>query len=77
MSPRTSSIVQNIFSIWSFEISKGILRNQPIIKGLDSFSDQRLIYFGPIWIILVFASTTLAETAVWPIPFLIIYVHCS
>ena len=27
-SPRTSSIVQIIFSFWSFEISEGILRNQ-------------------------------------------------
>ena len=26
-SPRTSSIVQIIFSLWSFEISEGILRN--------------------------------------------------
>ena len=26
-SPRTSSIVQIIFSFWSFEISEGILRN--------------------------------------------------
>ena len=27
-SPHTSSIVQIIFSFWSFEISEGILRNQ-------------------------------------------------
>ena len=27
-SPRTSSIVQIIFSFWSFEISEGILRNK-------------------------------------------------
>ena len=27
-SPRTSSIVQIIFSFWSFEIGEGILRNQ-------------------------------------------------
>ena len=37
-SPRTSYIVQIIFSFWSFEISEGILRNQKIIFGLDSFS---------------------------------------
>ena len=43
-SPRTSSIVQIIFSVCSFEISKGILRNQKISIGLDSFSKQILIY---------------------------------
>ena len=42
-SPRTSSIVQIIFSFWSFEISEDIQRNQKFIIGLDSFSDQRLI----------------------------------
>ena len=46
MSPRTSSIVPIIFSFWSFEISEGILRNQKIIIGLDSFSNQSLIYFA-------------------------------
>ena len=46
-SPRTSYIVQIIFSFWSFEISEGILRNQKIIIGLDSFSNQRLIYLVP------------------------------
>ena len=46
-SPRTSSIVQIIFSFWSFEISESILRNQKIIIGLDSFSNQRLIYLTP------------------------------
>ena len=46
-SPRTSSIVQIIFSFWSFEISGGILRNQKIIIGLDSFSNQHLIYLAP------------------------------
>ena len=33
MSPSTSSIVQIIFSIWSFEISEDILRNQKCIIG--------------------------------------------
>ena len=42
-SPRTSSIVQIIFSYWSFEISERILRNQKITIGLDSFSNQRLM----------------------------------
>ena len=42
MSPRTSFIVQIIFSFWSFEIRGGILRNQKIIIGLDSFSNQHL-----------------------------------
>ena len=32
-SPRTSSIVQVIFSFWSFEISEDILRNQKFIIG--------------------------------------------
>ena len=46
-SPRTSSIVQSIFSFWSFEIREGILRNQKIIIDLDSFSNQRLVYLAP------------------------------
>ena len=46
-SPRTSSIVKILFSFWSFEIRKGILRNQNIIIGLDSFSNQRLINLAP------------------------------
>ena len=45
-SPRTSSIVQIIFSFLFFEISEGILRNQKIIIGLDSFSKHRLSIFG-------------------------------
>ena len=49
----------SIFSFRSFEISKGILRNQKIIIGLDSFSNQRFIYYAPIRIILVFVLTTL------------------
>ena len=32
-SPRTSSIVQVIFSFWSFEISEYVLRNQNFIIG--------------------------------------------
>ena len=46
-SPRTPSIVQIIFSFWSFEISEIILRNQKIIIRLDSFTNQRLIYLAP------------------------------
>ena len=46
-SPRTSSIVQIIFSVWSFEIREGILRKQKIIVGLDSFPNKRLIYLTP------------------------------
>ena len=49
-SPRTSSIVQIIFFFWSFEISESILRNQEIIFGLDSFSNQCLIYLVPFGI---------------------------
>ena len=45
-SPRTSSIVQ-ITSFWSFEFSEDILRNQKIIIGLDTFSNQHLIYLAP------------------------------
>ena len=41
MSPRTSSIVQIIFSFWSFEISEGILSYKKIIIGLGTFSNQR------------------------------------
>ena len=44
-SPRTSSIVQIIFSFWS-EIKEDILRNQNIIIGLDSYSNQRSIYLA-------------------------------
>ena len=62
-SPLTSSIVQIIFFFWSFEITEGILRNQKIITGLDSFSNQRLICLVPILIILVFVSTTLLKVA--------------
>ena len=36
--------MQIIFSVCSFEISEGILRNQKIIIGLDSISKQLLIY---------------------------------
>ena len=61
-SPRTSSIVQIIFSFWSFEIREDILKNQKIIIGLDSYHNQRLI-FGPVLIIyvLVFVSTSLLK----------------
>ena len=40
-------------NFWSFEIGEGILRNQKIIIGLDSFSNQRSIYLAPFGIILV------------------------
>ena len=46
-SPRTSSIVQIIFTFLSFEISEDILKNQKIIIGLDSYSNQRSIYLAP------------------------------
>ena len=58
-SPRTSSKVQIIFSFWSFEISEGILRNQKIITGLESFSNQRFNMFNSIRILPVCVSTTL------------------
>ena len=45
-SPLTSFIVHIIFSVWSFEISEGILRNQKFIIGLDSFSNRRFIYLA-------------------------------
>ena len=31
-SPHTSSVLQTIFSFWSFEISEGILRNQKLLS---------------------------------------------
>ena len=46
-SPRTSSTVQIMF-----EISEGILRNQQIIIGLDSFSNQRLINLAPFGFVM-------------------------
>ena len=57
-SPRTSSIVQITFSFWPFEISENILRNQKSIIGLDSFSNQGLIYLAPFCV-----STTLLKVA--------------
>ena len=47
-SPRTSSIVQIVFSYWSFEICEDILRNHKFIIGLDSFSKQCLMYLVPL-----------------------------
>ena len=41
-SPIISSIVQMIFSFWSFEISKSFLRKQKLMIGLDSFTKQIL-----------------------------------
>ena len=41
-SPLISSIVQIIFSFWSFEISKSILRKQKLMIGLDSFTKHSL-----------------------------------
>ena len=64
-SPRTSSIVQIIFYFWSFEISEGILRNQKIIIGKESFSNKRFHIFDPIWILLVFVSTTLLNDVIY------------
>ena len=60
-SPRTRSIVQIIFSFWSFEISEGILRNHNFFIGLDGFSNNCFYIFGPIWIIIVFILTTLLK----------------
>ena len=39
------------------------MRNPKIIIGLDSFSNQRLIYLAPFCIILVFVLTTLLKDA--------------
>ena len=47
-SPRTLFIVLITFSLWSFEIGEGILRNQKIIINLDSFYNQLLIYLVPL-----------------------------
>ena len=51
--------MQIIFFFWSFEISEGILRNQKIIIGLESFSNQRFNTFGPYLEFNSFVSTTL------------------
>ena len=45
-SPRTSTIVQIIFSFGSFEIIEGTLRNQKFVFGLDSFSNQCVIHLA-------------------------------
>ena len=58
-SPCTSTIVQFIFHVWSFEISEHILRNQNLIIGLDSYSRQRFIYLD---IILIFIDSYLKFT---------------
>ena len=44
--PRTSSIVQFIFSFWSFEISENILRNQKVLCS-DPCIINRFSLFGP------------------------------
>ena len=61
----TPSIVQIIFLFWPFEISGNILRNQNIIIGftLETFSNEDLMHFGPLWKILVFKSATLLKVA--------------
>ena len=38
---------EDYISSWSFEISEGILRNQKSVVGLDTFSNQDLIYLVP------------------------------
>ena len=43
MSPYIIHSADYIF-YWSFDISEGILRNQQNIIGLDSLSNQRIIY---------------------------------
>ena len=37
--------IQIAFSFWSFEISGGILKNQKILNGVDSFSKQHLTFW--------------------------------
>ena len=41
----------------------GILINQKIIIGLDSCSNQRLIYLAPFLTLIVFVSTILLNFA--------------
>ena len=60
-SPRTPFMVKIIFSVLSFEISGDIVRTQISILCLDIFSNRHM--FGPIWIILVFVSTSLLKGA--------------
>ena len=46
MYPRTSSIVQFIFYVWSIEISRNILKNQKNIVGVDSYILNSFSLFG-------------------------------
>ena len=47
-SPRTSSIVQIIFSFGHLRSARVlIIRNKKVIIGLDSFSNLSLIYLAP------------------------------
>ena len=56
---RTLSIVQIIFSYWSFDISDGILSNQEIY-----FLTNVLIYLAPFgFYYIIFVSTTLLTDA--------------
>ena len=70
-SHRTSSIVQIIFSFWPFEISEGIRRNQKLIIGLDSFSNQS--WSGNLFLIAPFPDLCLLVPfyifgSVWILP---------
>ena len=48
----------------------GYCKQTPIhlLSVLDSFSNQRLTYLAPFWIILVFISTILLKVTMLPIP---------
>ena len=62
---KASLILNDHFNCFNM-YSGGNLRNQKIVMGLDSIPNQRLIHFGPIWIILL-SVYHLSETAFFKI----------
>ena len=46
-STRTSSIVQIIFSLWSFEFGEGIVGYKKVIISLETFSKQMVNIWNP------------------------------
>ena len=59
--PRTSSIVQFIFYVLYFEISRNILRNQKNIIDLDSYILNNLNHLNLIWIYISHCMTSLLK----------------
>ena len=59
--PRTSSIVQLILFIWSFEISGNILRNQNFYMFRPMYSKQVFVILTPFGLISVFLFAALLK----------------